>query len=267
MLAAFAEAAVVLDRDDYRQSGRGEWRRFVLDRLVDASGRLLRTYKDGQAKLYGYLEDYAFLIDGLLLLHEATFEERWLRAAIELGGSMADLFWDETSQQFYDTGSDHEELVIRPRDLTDNAAPAGSSMAVSVLLRLAILTGDSAYNARAATSLRAAHAVMQRFPTAAGHWLGALDFYLSKTKEIVIVGERGGPTPRRNLCVRCIAIICPTGSLLDRRRVSGHGGSVLPLVAGQVIWSMASPTAYVCENYVCQLPVNDAGDLARQLVG
>ena len=92
MLAAFAEAAAILDRDDYREVAEANGA-FLLDRLVDESGRLLRTFKDGQAKLYGYLEDYAFLIDGLLLLHEATFGERWLHAAIELGGAMADLFW------------------------------------------------------------------------------------------------------------------------------------------------------------------------------
>ena len=263
MLAAFAEAAVVLDRDDYREVAEKNGA-FLLDKLVDESGRLLRTYKDGQAKLYGYLEDYAFLIDGLLLLHEATFGERWLQAAIELGGAMADLFWDETTQQFYDTGSDHEELVIRPRDLTDNAAPAGSSMAVSVLLRLAVLTGDSAYNARAATSLRSARAVMQRFPTAAGHWLGALDFYLSRTKEIVIVGERedGGTAELvrevfRNYLPNRVFVGSPEGT---------GDGPVLPLLQDRSLVN-GRPTAYVCENYVCQLPVNGAGELARQLVG
>ena len=263
MLAAFAEAAVVLDRDDYRGVAEANGT-FVLDRLVDESGRLLRTYKDGQAKLYGYLEDYAFLIDGLLLLHEATFGERWLRAAIELGGAMVDLFWDETTQQFYDTGSDHEELVIRPRDLTDNAAPAGSSMAVSVLLRLAVLTGDSAYNARAATSLRSARAVMQRFPTAAGHWLGALDFYLAQTKEIVIVGEReDGATA--DLVREVFRNYLPNRVFVGTSEGIG-GGSDLPLLQDRHLTN-GRPTAYVCENYVCRLPVNGAGELARQLVG
>ena len=140
-----------------------------------------------------------------------------LQAAIDLGRSMVDLFWDETSQQFYDTGSDHEALVIRPRDLTDNAAPAGSSMAVSVLLRLAVLTGDSVYNTRAATSLRSARAVMQRFPTAAGHWLGALGFYLSRAKEVVIVGERGETVRPPTSSMRFFAITCLTGSSLERR--------------------------------------------------
>ncbi|MCY4528075.1 MAG: thioredoxin domain-containing protein, partial [Chloroflexi bacterium] len=263
MLAAFAEASVVLNRHDYREVAEANGA-FLLDQLVDESGRLLRTYKDGRAKLYGYLEDYAFLIDGLLLLHEATFGERWLKGATELGRSMVELFWDETSQQFYDTGSDHEDLVIRPRDLTDNAAPAGSSMAVSVLLRLAVLTGDSAYNSRASTSLRSAHAVMQRFPTAAGHWLGALDFYLSKTKEIVIVGERDDRATT-GLVREVFRNYLPNRVFIGTSGEVSGDGLDLPLLQDRHL-ANGRPTAYVCENYVCQLPVNDAGDLAKQLV-
>ena len=264
MLAAFAEASIVLDRDDYRNVAITNGA-FLLEKLVDESGRLLRTYKDGQAKLYAYLEDYAFLIDGLLLLHEATFGERWLEAAIELGRSMVGLFWDETSQQFYDTGSDHEALVIRPRDLTDNAAPAGSSMAANVLLRLAVLTGDSAYNSRAATSLRSAHAVMQRFPTAAGHWLGALDFYLSKTKEVAIVGDRDDDDTAE-LVHEVFRNYLPNRVFVGRLHDATADGSELPLLEGRTQIN-GHPTAYVCENYVCQLPVNDPAALAKQLVG
>ncbi len=263
MLAAFAEASVVLDRDDYRDVAVANGG-FLLDELVDESGRLLRTYKDGNAKLFGYLEDYAFLIDGLLLLHEATFGERWLTAAIELGRSMDDLFWDQTSQQFYDTGSDHEELVIRPRDLTDNAAPAGSSMAVSILLRLAVLTGDSAYKSRAATSLRSARAVMQRFPTAAGHWLGALDFYLSRAKEMVIVGERGNRATD-DLVHEVFRSYLPHRVFVGSSGEGTGDCSDIPLLQDRHLIN-GRPTAYVCENYVCQLPVNEAGDLAKQLV-
>ena len=265
MLAAFAEASVVLDRDDYRNVAVEANGAFLLDQLVDESGRLLRTYKDGQAKLYGYLEDYAFLIDGLLLLHEATSGERWLTAVIELGRSMVDLFWDQTSQQFYDTGSDHEALVIRPRDLTDNAAPAGSSMAVSVLLRLAVLTGDSVYNTRAATSLRSAQAVMQRFPTAAGHWLGALGFYLSRAKEVVIVGDRKNHATTK-LVHEVFRNYLPNRVFVGASGESTGDGSDLPLLQDRHLIN-GRPTAYVCENYVCQLPVNDPADLAKQLVG
>ena len=101
---------------------------------------------------------------------------------------MVDLFWDDESGQFYDTGRDHEELIVRPRDVSDNAIPSGSSMATDVLLRLAVITGDGECQRRAMTALRSAREMMARFPTGAGHWLCALDFYLSTARKIAIVG-------------------------------------------------------------------------------
>ena len=188
MIAAFAEAAAVLDRDDY---GRvAERPASFLSESLRSDGRLLRTHKDGASRLLGYLEDYAFLIDGLLVLHEATFQARWLQDAVELGYAMVDLFWDDAAGQFYDTGTDHEELVVRPRDMTDNAIPSGSSMAAGVLLRLAVVSGDGDLERRAIVALRSTKSLMERFPTGAGHWLCALDFYLSPPKEIAVVGDR-----------------------------------------------------------------------------
>ena len=188
MIAAFAEAAAVLDRDDY---GRvAERAASFLSESLRSDGRLLRTHKGGASRLLGYLEDYAFLIDGLLVLHEATFQARWLQDAVELGYAMVDLFWDDAAGQFYDTGTDHEELVVRPRDMTDNAIPSGSSMAAGVLLRLAVVSGDGDMERRAIVALRSTKSLMERFPTGAGHWLCALDFYLSTPKEIAVVGDR-----------------------------------------------------------------------------
>ena len=188
MIAAFAEAAAVLDRDDY---GRvAERAASFLSESLRSDGRLLRTHKGGASRLLGYLEDYAFLIDGLLVLHEATFQARWLQDAVELGYAMVDLFWDDAAGQFYDTGTDHEELVVRPRDMTDNAIPSGSSMAAGVLLRLAVVSGDGDLERRAIVALRSTKSLMERFPTGAGHWLCALDFYLSTPKEIAVVGDR-----------------------------------------------------------------------------
>ena len=188
-MRAFAEAGGALGRPDYLEKANTN-AKFLLDNLV-RDGRLLRTYRNAEAKLNGYLEDYAFLIDGLLVLHEATLDGRWLDESISLGEAMVDLFWEESEGRFYDTGRDHEELVLRPRDYTDNATPCGSSMAADVLLRLAVVTGDSEHQRRAVTSLRSVRELMSRFPTGAGHWLGALDFYLSTPKEIAIVGGAG----------------------------------------------------------------------------
>ena len=261
MLAAFAEAGAVLEREDYAAVAERN-ADFLLDNLL-RNGRLLRTYKDGEAKLNGYLEDYAFLIEGLLALHEVSFKRTYLETAIELGNAMVDLFWDAGSGQFFDTGHDHERLVVRPKDITDNAIPCGSSMAVDVLLRLAVITGDGELERRASGALRSVRQLMMTFPTAAGHWLGALDFYLSRPKEIVIVGERGDAGTaallsevHRNYIPNRVMLGVEDGD---------DGVAGLPLLAERRrIDGMA--TAYVCENYVCQLPVTDARALARQLV-
>ena len=131
MLRSFAEAAAALGRPDYLAVAikNAEF----LARSMKSDGRLLRTYRDGQAKLLGYLEDYSFVIDGLLALYEATFDLRWLDEAVTLADSMIELFWDEGIGGFYDTGSDHETLVVRPRDVFDNAQPCGGSVASDVL--------------------------------------------------------------------------------------------------------------------------------------
>ena len=261
MLAAFAEAAAVLDRPDYAAVAARN-AEFLMANLFD-DGRLLRTYKDGRAKLNGYLEDFAFLIDGLLALHEVSFDRKHLDDAIELGEAMVRLFWDEASGQFYDTGHDHERLVVRPKDITDNAIPCGSSMAVAVLLRLAVITGQGDLERRASVALRSVRRLMTNFPTAAGHWLGALDFYLSRTKEIVIVGERGEDGTRA-LLAEAYRRYMPNRVLLGT--ADGDDGDMydMPLLANrQRIDGL--PTAYVCEDYVCQLPVTDALALAGQL--
>ena len=261
MLAAFAEAAAVLGRSDYAEIAERN-ASFLLTNLR-RDGRLLRTYKDGEAKLNGYLEDYAFLIDGLLALHEVNFKRETLDAAIELGHAMVELFWDAATGQFFDTGHDHEELVVRPKDLTDNAIPCGSSMAVDVLLRLAVITGDGDLERRASGALRSVRQLMMTFPTAAGHWLGALDFYLSKPKEVVVVGERDDAGTDA-LLAEIHKNYMPNRVLLGAEDGDDATGD-LPLLAGRrKVDGMA--TAYVCENYVCQLPVTDPQALARQLV-
>ena len=259
-LAAFAEAAAALGRDDYADIAERS-AEFLLTNLLH-NGRLLRTYKDGTAKLNGYLEDYAFLIDGLLALHEVNFSREILDAAITLGNDMIELFWDTASGQFFDTGHDHEQLVVRPKDLTDNAIPCGSSMAVSVLLRLAVITGDGDMERRASEALRSVRQLMMTFPTAAGTWLGALDFYLSRPKEVAIIGDRDDAATG-SLLAEVYRHYVPNRVLLCASE--GDDGTGLPLLAERRKID-GKATAYVCENYVCQLPVNDPQAFARLLV-
>ena len=259
-MRAFAEAGAAFGRSDYVEKANTN-AKFILETLV-RDGRLLRTYRNGEAKLNGYLEDYAFLIDGLLSLHEATLDGRWLDESVSLGEAMVDLFWEESEGRFYDTGRDHEELVLRPRDYTDNATPCGSSMAADVLLRLAVITGDSEHERRAVTSLRSVRELMSRFPTGAGHWLGALDFYLSTPKEIAIVGG-AGDADTTALLSEVSRRYLPNRVLVGSAGVETRSGVPLLEDRGRVD---GKPTAYVCENYACNLPVTEPAALAAQLV-
>jgi uncharacterized protein YyaL (SSP411 family) len=260
MVAALAEASAVLGNAEYADAARR-----CADLLLTAlrrDGRLLRTYKDGVAKLNGYLEDYAFLTDGLLALHEATLEPRWLSEAIVLGGEMVELFWDRATGQFYDTGSDHEQLVVRPRDIADNAIPSGSSAACAVLLRLAVYTGDADMHRVATDGLRSARELMVRAPAGTGHWLSVLDFFLGTPKEVVITGDPTddatqallGEVYRHYLPNRVVMGVSGDGDLAD-----------LPLAEARESINGA-PTAYVCENYACMMPTTQPAVLAEQLI-
>ena len=261
MLGAFAEAGAVLDRPDY-VSYANQNAKFLLNHLRKGD-RLLRTYRDPRAGLNGYLEDYAFLVDGLITLHEATFDQDWLREAVALGYGMVDLFWDEGEGLWYDTGRDHEALIVRPRDVSDNATPSGASMATDVLLRLAVITGDSELRRRAAESLRSVRELMSRVPAGAGHWLGALDLYLSSPREIALIGEPAAEATRV-LAAEVYREYIPNRVFVgtDDAETPPSG---IPLLAGRGRIDGA-PTAYVCRNYVCGLPVTTPSDLARQLL-
>ena len=266
MLRAFAEAASVLDRSDYGTVARRN-AEFLLDHL-QPDGRLLRTYKDGRAKLNGYLEDYAFLIDGLISLHEFTFEVRWLTDTVALTEQMVELFWDESTGQFFDTGIDHEALVIRPRDFSDNATPSGSSMASDVLLKMAVITGNQEYERKAVAGLRSVREMMLQFPSATGQWLSALDFYLSNAKEIAIIGDRGTEDTSA-LVAEVYRHFLPNRVFLGLSGADGEDDSEvagMPLLEGRERVD-GRAVAYVCENYVCKLPTSDAQELARLLVG
>jgi len=194
MLRSFAEAARYLDRPDFLQVATNN-AEFLLRELY-REGRLLRTYKDGRARLNGYLEDYAFLADGLLALYEASFNPRWFLEASRLMDEAIKLFADETNGGFFDTGSDHEALISRPKDIMDNATPAGNSVAADVLLRLASLAGEVEYRRRADDYLRPMADIMVQHPQAFGHALGALDFAISQSKEIAIIGDPQQPDTR-----------------------------------------------------------------------
>ena len=261
MLRSFALAARVLKREDYREVAERN-AAFLLDELrVD--GRLRRSYKDGQARFNGYLEDHAMVADGLVTLYEATFQTRWLVEAASLADAVLDLFWDEGSELFYDTPADHEELVTRPRDVYDSAAPSGTSVATDVLLRLSLLLDRDDYRARAEAVLDSLSGGMERLPGAFGRLLAALDFHLSRAREVVIVGDLASPDTQALVDVVYDSYL-PNKVVAGRDPEDEEAAAFVPLLADRPTRD-GRPTAYVCEGYACKNPTTDPEELAGQL--
>src|SRR4051794_5763774 len=192
MLSALAEAGAVLGRGDYLDAARG-CAAFLLGELRDEQGRLLRSWKDGEARLNAYLEDHAYLLEALLTLYESSFEPRWFDSARQTADSMIERFADSEQGGFFETSSDHERLLARRKDLEDNPIPAGNSSAAYGLLRLAALTGEHRYEHHGVSVLRLLHELAPRHPQAFAHLLQALDFHVATTREVALVGRRLEP--------------------------------------------------------------------------
>jgi len=253
-IAAFADAGAVLGREDYLDAARA-CAEFVLGSLCDEDGNLLRTYKDGRAHLDAYLEDHAFLLEALLTLYESTFEARWFEAARDLAETTIERFADPERGGFYSTASDHEELIARRKEVGDHPIPSGNSSAAMGLLRLAALSGERRY-AEAAEGIFALFAEPAvRHPDAFAHLLRALDFHLSPSREVALVGDDPG----------ALAAAVRERPLFHAVLAGGPEGSEQPpLLAGRTTVD-GQPAAYVCENFTCQLPVTAADALRRQL--
>jgi uncharacterized protein YyaL (SSP411 family) len=253
MMASFAEAGIVLNRPDYTDTARRN-AEFVLSNLRE-DGRLLRTWKDGRAKFNGYLEDYAFLAEGLLTLFETTGEARWLHEALALTDVMIDEFWDNEGGGFFFTGKSHENLIVRSKDYFDNATPSGNSVATLVLLRLATLTGRENYRNLGTAVLREVGDQTRRYPSGFGYALSAADFLLSTPKEVAIVGKDEAD-------IR--PLLAETWRRYLPNKVVAAGTDpveITPLLQNRpMIGNLA--TAYVCEHYTCQNPVTDVSSLA-----
>jgi uncharacterized protein YyaL (SSP411 family) len=258
MLTAFAEAAGVFGRDDYREVARRN-ADFILDHLTDGN-RLLRTYNKGRAKLSGYLEDYAFLVEGLLALYETTGELKYFDRARSLADTMMEQFWDESDAGFFFTSADHEELIARTKEYFDNAIPSGNSVAAMALLKLSLFTGETGYQRSALGILRMMQTAVKRYPNGFGYLLCALDFYLSEPKEIAIIGSADSHEVRlffeeiysRFLPNKVVAL-SETGDEAAAERV--------PLLRGRYTVD-GKPTVYVCRNYTCLAPVTTPEQLA-----
>ena len=261
MLVSFAEASAILQRDDFREAAVRN-AGFVLASM-QKEGLLLRTSKDGVAKLNGYLEDYACLIDGLITLFEVTGKLHWLEQAVKLADKMNEEFWDDEDGGFFCTGKTHERLIVRLKDYLDNATPSGNSVAADVLFRLGRLTGNEAYARKGVTVLRLQSDALMKYPSAFGRALSALDFYLSSPKEIAVIGDSDSDDTRALLHAIWSQYV-PNKVVAAATDHDGHAAQLVPLLRERPKVE-GKATAYVCENYTCLPPVTDSAELARLL--
>jgi uncharacterized protein YyaL (SSP411 family) len=260
MLRAVCAAARAFGRADYRAMAvaNGE---FLLREMV-RDGRVMRSHKDGVTRIPGYLEDHAAVALGFLALYELTYERRWLDEARRLCAVTCELFWDEDARAFFDTARDHEQLITRPRDVTDNAVPAGNSLATELLLHLGDVLNDEGMRQRAGWVLETLSEPMARHGIAFGHLLGVADMAVHGTIEVALVGDPASPDFRELDAVMGMTYV-PSLVLAGGPPPAAQGIALLegrPTVSGRA-------TAYVCRQYACEAPTVDAGDLVAQLAG
>lgn len=256
-IAALAEAGATFSRPDFIEAAAGA-ASFLLEYSRDSSGRLLHSFKDGRAKVTGLLEDYAFLAEGTFTLWEVTFDPRWINECRRLCDEMLSLFWDGSSGGFFTTGADHEQLIVRQKEIAESATPSPNGIGSLVLQKLSVVTGDPELATRGIEVLRLARPFMDQIPQAVPSFLSALDFYLSTPKEIAVVGDRSDK--------RTIDLLGEiwTAFIPNKVVAGAPPGIESPLLEGKVE-VRGSPTAYVCENYSCKMPATEPKELAAQL--
>jgi uncharacterized protein len=248
MLSALTEAAVALDRQDWLDAAVAN-AEFLVRELRRDDGRWLRSWQeDSGARHLAYAADHGALVEAFVTLAEATGEARWVSEARTTADSLLDLFWDDEKGGVFTSGSDAEQLVARPKDLMDNASPGANSLAAVGLLRLAALTGEDRYRARAEEILRLLGPLVAEHPLAFAHLLYAVDLTAHGIAEVVVAGDRP--------------------DLVDvvRRRFTPNAVLAWGERYESPLWeSRSDGQAYVCRHYTCQLPATDPDTLLAQL--
>ena len=265
MISAFARASHILREPRFANAAR-DAAQFIARSLYDSRTKTLhRRYRDGETKFDAQLDDFAFYIQGLIDLYEATLAIEWLKLALELHGTQVALFWDSSGGGFFDFSGEDKSILLRTKETYDGAEPAGNSVAALNLLRLTQMTGDSILKKQTEASMICFNAVLQQSPHAMPQMIAALDFFFSAPKQIVIAGN-GSSSRTTEFLDEIARHFLPNVVLLS---ADGGGGQEFFSERLPVMASMApkdgSTTAYVCENYVCELPVNKIEQLAALL--
>jgi len=257
MLRGIATAARIFGEPAHRElalaNGEFLWRNMVRD------GRVMRTHKDGETRIPGFLEDHSSVALAFLALYELTFDETWVDRSRAITDSMIRWFGDDETGAFFDTASDGEQLITRPRDATDNAMPSGISLAVELLLHLGDLTGERVMVSRAEKVLNSLSTAVTKYPTAFGHLLGAGDMAVHGAIEVAIAGDRHSSDfadMERAAADHYVPSLILAGG--------DSAGSRVKLLESRTT-SGAGATAYVCHSYVCDVPATDASALGAQL--
>ncbi|HWJ03586.1 MAG TPA: thioredoxin domain-containing protein [Verrucomicrobiae bacterium] len=259
MIAALAKGSQVLNQPEYSNAA-AKAVRFLLDNLVNSAGRLLARYRDGEAAYPAYVDDYAFLIWGLLELYEATFEISYLKQALSLNAQLLELCWDSEAGGLFMYGKDSEQLITRPKEVYDGATPSGNSVAALNFLRLARITGQTDLEEMTGQIFHAFAGTIGNYPAGYTFMLNALWFALAPGKEIVIAGDHAQEQTKQMLEV-------VRARFLPEAVVMFHSPGLtelIPSLAEQKSLAGQS-TAYVCENFACQAPVTEAKELANLL--
>jgi uncharacterized protein YyaL (SSP411 family) len=264
MIAALAEAAQTFDDPKYSELGKRA-ADFVLSKVRDSTGKLYHRFKDGETAIAGFLDDYAFLVWGLIELYEATFETRYLESAIQLTEYTRKHFWDQENGGFYLSADDAERVIVRKKDAYDGAHPSGNSVAALNLLRLGHMTGRSEFEDEASRMLHTFSNMISRAPSAYTQLLTALDFWIGPTSEVVIAGERSAEDTfamigslRKNFIPRKVVLIKPAGEESRKLTQLAEYTSEFSMISGKA-------TAFVCRGFRCSLPTTDAGRMLELL--
>jgi uncharacterized protein YyaL (SSP411 family) len=261
MVAALAKGARILDEPAYAEAARAA-ADFILSEMTDGQGRLFHRYRDGKAGLPATFDDYAYLTWGLLELYETSFETGFLERALALQDQSGELYWDAQDGGYYLTPGDGEALLTRPKNSEDSAIPSGNSIAMLNLLRLGRLTSRVEFEERAEQLSRAFAGSVKRFPSAYTQLLCALDFALSPSLEVVIVGEPDSEDTRQMLAALRKEYL-PNKVVLLRQPGDNPPITKFAPYTEPMTGIEGKATAYVCRNYICRMPTADPEQLKK----
>lgn len=256
-LRGVATAARAFNRGDFAALSLRN-AEFLAREMVRA-GRVMRSHKDGKTRIDGFLEDHAAVALGFLAVYELTFDQLWVERATEIADAMILGFWSDEVGAFFDTAADAEQLITRPREVTDNATPSGTALAIELLLHLSELLQNAEYRRRAVFALETVAEPMTRFPTAFGHLLGCADLEVNGAIEVALAGDTASPEFKaleRTVAERYVPSLVLAGG--SERESPG-----IKLLEGRT--TIGNATAYVCRGYTCDKPVTESYELSQQL--